>query len=94
MYSILADIVVCIHFAFVFFVVFGGLIYYLWRNCPYLHIPAVFWGFWVELSGSVCPLTPLADVFPFPERMPLPTLIFLIFTFDVVFNDVIILFFQ
>ena len=61
MYSILADIVVCIHFAFVFFVVFGGLIYYLWRNSPYLHIPAVFWGFWVELSGSVCPLTPLEN---------------------------------
>ena len=61
MYSILADIVVCIHFAFVFFVVFGGLIYYLWRNCPYLHIHAVFWGFWVELSGSVCPLTPLEN---------------------------------
>ena len=61
MYSILADIVVCFHFAFVFFVVFGGLIYYLWRNCPYLHLPAVFWGFWIELSGSVCPLTPLEN---------------------------------
>ena len=61
MYSILADIVVCLHFAFVFFVVFGGLIYYLWRNCPYLHLPAVFWGFWVELSGSICPLTPLEN---------------------------------
>ena len=55
MYSILADMVVCLHFAFVFFVVFGGLIYYLWRNCPYLHLPAVFWGFWIELSGSICP---------------------------------------
>ena len=61
MYSILADIVVCIHYAFVFFVIFGGLIYYFWRNCPYLHIPAVFWGFWVELSGSICPLTPLEN---------------------------------
>ena len=44
-----------------FFVVFGGFIYYLWHNCPYLHLPAVFWGFWVELSGSVCPLTPLEN---------------------------------
>ena len=61
MYSILSDIVVCFHFAFVFFVVFGGLVYYLWRKCPYLHIPAVFWGFWIELSGSVCPLTPLEN---------------------------------
>ena len=61
MYSILADIVVCLHFAFIFFVIFGGFIYYLWRNCPYLHLPAVFWGFWIELSGSVCPLTPLEN---------------------------------
>ena len=61
MYPILADIVVCLHFAFVFFVIFGGFIYYLWRNCPYLHLPAVFWGFWIELSGSVCPLTPLEN---------------------------------
>ena len=61
MYSILADIVVCIHFAFVFFVIFGGFIYFLWRNCPYLHIPAVFGGFWIELSGSICPLTPLEN---------------------------------
>ena len=61
MYSILADIVVCLHFAFVFFVVFGGLIYYLWRNCRYLHLPAVFWGFGIELSGAICPLTPLEN---------------------------------
>lgn len=61
MYSTLADIVVCLHFVFVFFVVFGGFIYYLWHNCPYLHIPAVFWGFWIELSGSICPLTPLEN---------------------------------
>ena len=61
MYPILADIVVCLDFAFVFFVIFGGVIYYLWRNCPYLHLPAVFWGFWIELSGSVCPLTPLEN---------------------------------
>ena len=61
MYPVLADIVVCLHFAFVFFVIFGGFIYYLWRNCPYLHLPAVFWGFWIELSGSICPLTPLEN---------------------------------
>ena len=61
MYSILADIVVYIHFGFVFFVIFGGLIYYLWSNCPYLHLPAIFWGLWIELSGSVCPLTPIEN---------------------------------
>ena len=33
----------------------------MWRNCPYLHVPAVFWGFWVELSGSICPLPQLEN---------------------------------
>ena len=61
MYPILADIVVCFHFAFVFFVVFGGLFYYFWSKTPYLHLPAVFWGLWIELSGSICPLTPLEN---------------------------------
>ena len=61
MYPVLADIVVCFHFAFVLFVIFGGLIYYFWSNVPYLHLPAVFWGLWIELSGSVCPLTPLEN---------------------------------
>ena len=28
---------------------------------PFLHLPAVFWGFWIELSGSICPLTPLEN---------------------------------
>ena len=61
MYLIFADIVTCIHFTFVFFVVFGGLFYYFWANAPYLHLPAVFWGLWIELSGSICPLTPLEN---------------------------------
>ena len=61
MYPILADIVVCFHFTFVLFVVFGGLFYYFWSSVPYLHLPSVFWGLWVELSGSVCPLTPLEN---------------------------------
>ena len=34
------------------------------------------------------------DVFPFPEPIPLPTLIFFCFINCVVFSDVIILFFQ
>ena len=61
MYPILADIVVCFHFTFVLFVVFGGLFYYFWSSAPYLHLPAVFWGLWIEISGSVCPLTPLEN---------------------------------
>ena len=61
MYLVFADIITWIHFAFIFFVVFGGLFYYFWANAPYLHLPAVFWGLWIELSGSICPLTPLEN---------------------------------
>ena len=61
MYLVFADTITWIHFAFVFFVVFGGLFYYFWANAPYLHLPAVFWGLWIELSGSICPLTPLEN---------------------------------
>ena len=52
MYSILADVVVCLHFAFIFFVVVGAFIYYFWGHCPYLHIPAVFWGFWKDVESD------------------------------------------
>ena len=28
---------------------------------PSLHLPALAWGFWVEISGQICPLTPLEN---------------------------------
>ena len=57
MYSLLADLVVTLHLAFVGFV--GG-----WAGClalaspRWVHVPAVVWGVGIELSGAVCPLTP------------------------------------
>ena len=57
--KLLADAVLIVHLAFVVFVVFGGLLA-LWRNwLAVLHLPALAWGIWIELSGRVCPLTPL-----------------------------------
>ncbi len=32
-----------------------------WRKLIWLHLPAVVWGAWVELSGRICPLTPLEN---------------------------------
>jgi hypothetical protein len=58
-YGLLADAVVVLHLAFVVFVVLGGLLV-LWRRwMGGLHLPAAVWGVYVELSGRVCPLTPL-----------------------------------
>ena len=47
------------HFAFILFVMFGGLFALCWRRAPWLHIPCFLWGSWIELSGGICPLTPL-----------------------------------
>jgi hypothetical protein len=55
----MADIVVVIHFAFVLFVVLGGLLVLRWPRLAYVHLPAAAWGVLIEFTGSVCPLTPL-----------------------------------
>jgi hypothetical protein len=54
-----ADIVVLVHFAFVLFVVFGGLLVLRWGWLAFVHLPAAAWGVFIEWSGWICPLTPL-----------------------------------
>ncbi|UCD78304.1 MAG: DUF2784 domain-containing protein [Desulfobacterales bacterium] len=60
-YSILADLVVVIHLAFVIFVVAGAVSVIWWRLLVWLHLPALFWAVWIEFSGGICPLTPLEN---------------------------------
>jgi hypothetical protein len=60
-HSFLADVVVLLHLAFIAFAAFGGLLVLRWRRAPWLHLPAVAWGVVIELSGGVCPLTPLEN---------------------------------
>jgi hypothetical protein len=55
----MADIVVVIHFAFVLFVVLGGLLVLRWPRLAYVHLPAAAWGVLIEFAGWICPLTPL-----------------------------------
>ena len=62
-YRIAADGVVLIHFAFILFVVSGGLLALRWRFVAWLHVPAALWGGIVELAGWPCPLTPLENYF-------------------------------
>ncbi|THI87684.1 MAG: DUF2784 domain-containing protein [Nitrospira sp. CG24A] len=57
----LADLVLCIHVGFVFFVIFGGLLVLKWRWIAWLHLPAAVWGAAVEFTGWICPLTPLEN---------------------------------
>lgn len=55
----LAAAVVLVHLLYILFAALGGFL--VWRYLPlaWLHIPAVAWGAYVELTGGVCPLTPL-----------------------------------
>jgi len=58
-YRLLADIVTITHLIFVVFVILGGLLAFRWPRLVWIHVPAAAWGAFVEISGSVCPLTPL-----------------------------------
>jgi hypothetical protein len=60
-WSLLADGLVVVHFAFTLFVIFGGFLVWARRWVIYAHLPALAWGFWIELSGRICPLTPLEN---------------------------------
>ena len=56
-----ADAVLLLHLGFILFVLLGGLLALRWRWAPMLHLPAAAWGVYVELSGGLCPLTPLEN---------------------------------
>jgi hypothetical protein len=55
----LADLVVILHFAFVLFVILGGLLVLRWPRLAYVHLPVALYGALIELVGWICPLTPL-----------------------------------
>lgn len=55
--SIAADAVMLSHLLFVLFVVFGALLVMRYHWLVFLHLPAVAWGVFIELSGGICPLT-------------------------------------
>ncbi len=61
LYRTLADLVLVLHLAFIFFVVAGGLLALRWRWAPLVHLPAALWGVFIELSGGICPLTPIEN---------------------------------
>jgi hypothetical protein len=61
LYGILAGAVIVAHLLFIAFVVAGGLLVWRWPRLAWVHLPAVFWGVVVELTGRICPLTPLEN---------------------------------
>jgi hypothetical protein len=59
LYRALADLVFVVHFAFVLFVVFGGLLALRWPRVAWVHVPVALYGAVIEFVGFICPLTPL-----------------------------------
>ncbi|MCQ4319855.1 DUF2784 family protein [Stutzerimonas stutzeri] len=57
LYRLGADAVLLLHLAFIVFVLLGGLLVAWKRGFLLLHLPAIAWGLFVELSGRPCPLT-------------------------------------
>jgi hypothetical protein len=62
-YLIAADAVLVFHFTFIVFCTFGAVLALRWRWVLWLQIPAALWGFYVELSGRICPLTSIENAF-------------------------------
>jgi len=64
LYRLLTDLTVSVHFAFLIFVLAGGIAVrrYRWAALP--HLLAVAWAIYVEaMPGVICPLTPLENAF-------------------------------
>jgi hypothetical protein len=62
-YRALADATLLVHLVFVLFVALGAFLVVRWPRVAWLHVPAALWGIYIELSGRICPLTPLENSF-------------------------------
>lgn len=60
-YRLLADLVLVLHFAFVAFALFGGLLVLRQPRVAWLHLPVLAWGVTVQWADWICPLTPLEN---------------------------------
>ncbi len=61
MYEFLATLTLIIHFLFIVFVIFGGLLFFIKAWTLYFHIPAFIYGAYMEFTQTICPLTYLEN---------------------------------
>jgi hypothetical protein len=57
LYRLAAEAVLLLHLAFIAFVLLGAVCVMRWRRLAAIHLAAVAWGVFVELTGRICPLT-------------------------------------
>ena len=63
MYELTANFALIIHFAFIIFVLFGAILFFVLTKTIFLHLPVLLWGIYIELTHSICPLTHLENWF-------------------------------
>jgi hypothetical protein len=64
LYRVLTELAVIVHLLFILFVIFGGVTARRRRWLTFVHLTAVAWGVYAELSpGIVCPLTAIENYF-------------------------------
>jgi len=63
MYEFFANLTLITHLIFILFVIFGGLFFFIFSKIIYIHLPALLWGIYVELTNTICPLTYLENWF-------------------------------
>lgn len=61
LYALLAGLIVAAHLAFAIFAAAGGFLVLRWRRLAWVHVPAVAWAVYIEVTGGICPLTPLEN---------------------------------
>jgi hypothetical protein len=61
MYEFLATLTLILHFHFIIFVIFGGLLFFIKKWVILIHLPALIYGIYVEFTQSICPLTYLEN---------------------------------
>ena len=59
--GLLADAVLVVHGLFIVWAALGAVAVWRWPKLALLHLPALAWAVWIELSGGICPLTPLEN---------------------------------
>lgn len=62
-FSLLADALVLLHFCFILWVVFGGIIALKYPRLAWIHLPALCWGVLISMFGFYCPLTEWEIIF-------------------------------
>ena len=64
-----ANLTLIVHFAFILFVVFGALLFFVGTKIIFIHIPAFIWASYIELTDSICPLTYLENWFLYKAKL-------------------------